>query len=187
MAKVAGNMVLVGVSGMIGNQLVIRQADGRIIMSQAPVPSTKPPSELQAEGRLNFQSGVIYAKGVYSDPAKKALYEAKVKPGTSAFNVAVADFLKAPNIDEIDLGNYNGTAADTIRVRVTDDFQVVKVTVTIHNADGTLVEEGEAVQQENVIDWLYTVTADNPSLEGDRIEIRAWDRPEHVTEEEKTI
>ena len=39
--------------------------------------------------------------------------------------------------------------------------------VTIANADGSLVEEGDAVLQPNGLDWVYTATADNPSLEGD--------------------
>ena len=102
-------------------------------------------------------------------------------------HVAVADFFHAPDIDEIDVTNYRGAVGDTIRIRATDDFKVKQVHVTISNADGSLVEQGDAVQQANEIDWLYTATTANESTAGDRIVIRASDKPGNITEEEKAL
>ena len=101
--------------------------------------------------------------------------------------MAVADFFHAPDIDEIDVTNYRGAVGDTIRIRATDDFKVKQVHVTISNADGSLVEQGDAVQQANEIDWLYTATTANESTAGDRIVIRASDKPGNITEEEKAL
>lgn len=42
----------------------------------------------------------------------------------SAYSVAVADYFHAPDIKEVDLGGYTGTAGDLISVKVTDDFKV---------------------------------------------------------------
>jgi len=75
---------------------------------------------------------------------------------------------------------------DTIRVRVTDDFKVVQVRVTIVNEDGTQVEEGDAVQQDNMLDWVYTATADGGDTAGDKIVVRASDKPGNITEREQS-
>jgi len=59
---------------------------------------------------------------------------------------AAPDFFHAPNIDEIDLKEYSGAVGETIRVRVTDDFRVEQVQVSIVNSDGSLVEQGDAIK-----------------------------------------
>jgi len=50
-----------------------------------------------------------------------------------------------------------------------------------------LVEQGDAVQQENAIDWLYTATVENESTEGDKIVVRASDKPGHIAEAEQVM
>jgi hypothetical protein len=187
MAKVAGNIVLHGAHGKLGDQIVIRQRSGTTILSQAPVASGKEPTAAQAAHRLRFQLAVLYGKKVLGDATLEAEYAARAEGLKNAYNVAVADFLHAPDIDEIDVTNYHGAVGDTIRIRVTDDFEVKQVTVAIHNGDGSLVEEGDAVQQDDVIDWLYTATAENTEMAGDRIEIKAMDRPGNITEEEQPL
>ena len=101
--------------------------------------------------------------------------------------VAVADFLHAPDVDEIDVTDYHGAINDSIRVRVTDDFKVQQVQVSILNADGTLVEEGNAAKQGNEIDWIYTATATNESKEGDKIVVRASDKPGNISAMEQVV
>lgn len=99
----------------------------------------------------------------------------------------MADFLHAPDIDVIDLLGYSGAVGDSIRVRVIDDFKVVQVQVIIYNADGSVVEQGDALQQANGLDWLYTATAANPTTSGDRIVIRASDKPGNISEQEQIV
>jgi len=72
-------------------------------------------------------------------------------------------------------------------VRATDDFRVTQVQVSIVNADGSVVEEGNAVQQANGIDWLYTATVANESLAGDKIVVRASDKPGNITTLEQEV
>jgi len=72
-------------------------------------------------------------------------------------------------------------------VRVTDDFRVAQVQVSIYNADGSLEEQGEAIQQENALDWLYTATVENESTEGNRIVVRASNKPGHIAEAEQVM
>jgi hypothetical protein len=85
------------------------------------------------------------------------------------------------------LSGYVGKKGDAIRVQATDDFKVAAVRVRIENGDGSLVEEGAAVQQANALDWVYTATATNADLNGDKITIRASDKPGHFDEEVRTL
>ena len=59
----------------------------------------------------------------------------------------------------------------------------MQVQVSIYNADGSLVEQGDAVQQENAIDWLYTAAVANEATDGDKIVVRASDKPGHIAME----
>ena len=187
MAKVAKNIVLFGASGKLGDQIVIRQRGGTTILSQAPGERKQEPTEAQKVQQERFQEAVIYAKTQIADADAKAEYAEKATGLKSAYNVAVADFFHAPDIDEIDVTNYKGAVGETIRVRATDDFKVVQVQLSIYNADGTLVAQGDAEQQDNQLDWVYTATAANESTEGDKIVVRASDKPGHIAEEEQVM
>ena len=187
MAKVAKNIVLYGASGKLGDQIVIRQRGGTTILAQAPGERKSEPTEAQRIHQSKFQQAIIYGKKVVADAAEKAEYEVKAEGLKTGFNVAVADFFHAPSVDEIDLTNYSGQVGDTIRVRVVDDFRVVQVQVGIYNADGSLVEQGDAVQDDNVLDWLFTGTVINESTDGDKIVVKASDKPGNITEAEETM
>jgi len=187
MADSTKNIILHGASGKIGDLLVIRQRAGRTILSAAPGKREKEATENQKEHQSRFQQAIIYGKSVVDDETKKAEYAEKATGMKTAFNVAVADFFHAPDIEEIDLTNYNGAVNDIIRIRATDDFKVERVHVAIYNSDGSLVEEGDATKTDNQLDWLYTSTVVNESLDGDKIIVQAIDRPGNVTEEERNI
>jgi hypothetical protein len=100
--------------------------------------------------------------------------------------VAVADFFNAPDIESVDLSGYSGKAGNIIRIFVTDDFTVSSVTVSIHNADGSPVEEGYT-QPSVGYEWRYTATAANETLAGDRILITASDLPGNAATGEQTL
>ena len=109
------------------------------------------------------------------------------KNGETACNVAVADFLRAPHIDEFDISRYNGSPGSYIRVRAVDDFRVSRVTVTIQNADRTEVEHGDAVLQPGTIWWRFTAMVENSSYQGDKIVVRVSDVPGNVIQKEADI
>ena len=115
------------------------------------------------------------------------MYAQKASAGQSAFNVAVADYFNAPDIQEIDVTAYTGQIGSTIRVRATDDFTVESVSVHIANGDGSLVEEGSAILQQNGLDWLFTATKLNDSLIGDRITVTVFDIPHNSVALEKIL
>lgn len=188
MARVSNNIITQGLSGTIGGTLVFRQVGNQTVVSAAPKESDKAPTAKQLAHQERFQMAALYAKAQLADPTSKAEYEAaRNDESGNAYAIAVADFMQAPDIHTIDLSDYTGQVGDTISVRVTDNFKVMGVKLRIENADGSLVEETAAVRQTNGLDWVFTATAANASLIGDKITILATDKPGNLTKETRTL
>lgn len=157
MAKVKKNVVIKGLSGSLGDQLVIKGGKGgRTIVSVKPTfPEDRVFSQAQKEHMEDFREALMYAK----DAARvEAIYAEKAE-GTplSGYNVAVADWFHAPEIGAIDLSGWTGQAGQPIRIKALDDVKVERVTVLITDAEDVLIEQGAAVQ-ENGLWWVYTTT-----------------------------
>ncbi|MFT3739093.1 MAG: hypothetical protein QM786_10065 [Breznakibacter sp.] len=187
MAKVGENIVTTGFSGKLGNLIVFSNRAGKTIVSTAPKKRKAEPTEAQEKHRLKFQEAILYSQNANADPTIKALYKTSAKEGQTAHNVAVADFLNAPSINEIDVSKYTGQPDSYIQIRAIDDFNVKEVSVAIQNADGSEVESGMATLQPGSIWWRYTATAANQSLSGDKIIVRATDIPGNLTQQTAEI
>lgn len=187
MAQSKNNIVTHGLSGKVGDLLVFSQRNGKTIVGKVPKQSTRELSEGQKEHRRKFQKAVLYAKSVLNDPAKKEIYEQVVdrSKGQTTYNVAVADLLNSPDIESIDLSAYMGNVGDVIKIMVTDDFGVEEVKVMIENPDGSLVEEGNAI--DSGVEWVYTATVQNADLTGDKITITASDAPANISEKSEIL
>ncbi|HYG38092.1 MAG TPA: hypothetical protein VD908_05710 [Cytophagales bacterium] len=187
MAKIKNNPALFGASGKFGDIMVFRQFKGKTVLSYN-TEKTEELTEKQLAVKDRFNEAVIYAKSKTQDPIIKAEYEARMGDKfTSAYSVAVADFLRVPEIRNINLVAYNGQAGDKILIRAVDDFKVVSVSVLITNPDGTVIESGLAVLTDNGMDWEYTATVTNPTYLGDKIRVQVTDLPGNVVSEERTI
>jgi hypothetical protein len=187
MAKQARNVVTHGLSGKVGDLLVFRQVKGQTIVSNAPKVSKKLSEKQQAQ-RRRFSRAVIYAKAATGRPESKEIYDAlAARKGRTPFTVAVADFLNAPEIRNLDLSHYTGQAGDAIRVEVSDDAIVKRITVSITNADGSLVEEGDAQSDASGHVWTYTATQANANLAGDKIVVTVHDLPDNITQKEQAL
>ncbi|MBF9222595.1 hypothetical protein [Hymenobacter ruricola] len=188
MAKVKNNIVTLGLSGTLGGQLVFRQTSRGTEVSVAPQAPSGPPSAAQTAQRERFQQAIIYARGQAQDPAVQAEYAADAKARNQTIsNVLVSDYFHAPDIQEVNIAAYTGKVDDVIAITATDDHAVKGVRVKIENGDGSLVEEGAAQQQADPNQWLYTATARNTTLDGDKITVTAYDNPGHVTTNTQTL
>jgi hypothetical protein len=190
MAKVKKtNVVMYGVSGKIGDLLIFRQMkDGKIVVAKVPDRSESDnPSEEQIKHRKRFQQAVLYGKGAINNPETGELYKkVAAKRNKQPFNVAVADYFNAPDINAIDTSKYTGVIGDQILISASDDFMVKAVKVSIINSDGSLVEKGEATQIDGNL-WGYVATQQNDNLEGDKIIVSASDLPGNVTDAEELL
>ncbi|MFD1628624.1 hypothetical protein [Pseudopedobacter beijingensis] len=184
--KVVDNDLVMGASGKIGKMLVFRQKAGKTIIAKRGI-RTAPLSVDQEAVTERFREAAIYAKKVSDDPLKKALYEAVAKPGQTAFNLALADFWKAPVVKKITLDDYNGQIGGTILVRAIDNFKVETVTVQILDGNSSILETGQAILQDNGLDWLYTATVENSSLQASTVRVTASDLPGNKTVQDQVV
>lgn len=190
MAKVKLNPILEQISGKIGD-LVFRRYGDETIISQNPDRSGIVPSAAQLAARERFREAALYGKIVMADPETKALYtDAAKTKGQPVFSLTVADFFNAPAVNEVDLSAYSGAIGDEIIIIARDDFEVLDVAVNLSESDGSLIENGAAV--ETPADsgrWIYTTTASVATGTTVRIAVTASDRPGGLgtAEEEKVL
>jgi len=180
MAKINSNLVIHGLSGMLGKQVVVRRLkNGQYVMSAAPHHRPRELTDAQKVHREKFHQAILYAKGAQDNPVYADLANAR---GLSKYNVALADFLHPPEIQNIDVSSYRGKAGETIVITAVDDAKVKTVGVMIVNNDGTLVEKGTAVPiDSNSNQWTYT-TNNSASSSSVKIVVDAADLAGHVAE-----
>lgn len=178
MAKTKRNIILDGLSGAVGKQLLIRQyRAGHTVVGAPPV--FKPDrafSELQLARQLAFREAAAYAVTAKDNP----LYTRKAA-GTArnSYNLAISDWLHPPEILALELGDWHGQPGAVIRIQAQDDVQVCLVTISISDPRGALLEQGPA-RQVDPLWWEYTTTsAASGSLE---VLACAQDLPGHVTQ-----
>ncbi len=182
MAQVRNNIIIQGLSGMIGKQILIRQDKiGRTIISARPrYNANRILSETQKQHHDKFREAAAYARAARG----AAVYISKAA-GTpmNPYNVALADWFHAPEILEINLGDWSGQPGKVLRVKAIDDVLVTGVNVHIQGAGGTLLEQGEATQVDGLW-WEYTTHATGSgSL---TVLASAQDMPGNLTEMSKT-
>ncbi len=178
MAKVRNNIIIQGLSGSLGDQLVIRQDKaGRTIVGVSPTfDPNRTYTTSQTEQQERFRDASVYARGAKDE----AVYVNKAQ-GTplNPYNVAIADWFHAPEIKELDVKAWNGAAGQIIRIQVVDDVKVTQVHVVITDDADVVLEQGTAAPAEGAW-WSYTTTAaagGNP-----RIVVTARDLPGNIAE-----
>ena len=187
MARVKKNILAQGLSGMLGKTIVFRQVGDETIATSRPVRNGELSVKQKAQ-QAKFTQAVQYANGQMADPTAKAEYAlAKDKLFDTSFNIAVADFLGSPSVQEIDTIAYKGKVGDKIRVRAVDDFKVASLLVQVLKADNTVAEQGQAVQQANKIDWVYMATTAITALTGFKVVASAKDKPGKSASQTKTL
>lgn len=187
MATTKNNVIVKGASGKFGRQIVFSQRAGKTIMSKPPV-RTAPPTPKQIQQQEKFAKAATYAKNALLDPTLKEAYtnEAKKRQDVSPYNMAMTDYLRPPQITNVDHSAYTGNASDEkIIIEVADTFKVVSVKVKITAANNSPLEEGNATLVKGK--WEYTTTANNATLTGTKITLTATDRPGNTTTKEITL
>jgi hypothetical protein len=176
----AKNSVITGkLSGILGKELVFRDWEGKTVVAKAPKARTGEPSPGQAQNQEKFLLASRYGLAVKDgqDQGIKDAYKARLRPRQNLYARAVEDFMSPPEVKTIDTKSYTSVAGSTLTIRAVDDFRVTGVLVEIYSASGALLEKGNAVQQNNGVDWTYTATQANSPLAGSKINAIATDVP----------
>ena len=169
MAKVKSSSFIEKLSGKYGDAVFRQMKDGRIIICHKPDFSNRQFSQDQ----LDHQDLVKLAAAYGKVASKEHPIYAKKAEGTkkNAYNVAFADWFHPPVVHGI---RY---AADEFRVEVRDDVMVTHVRLTILDAEGNILEQGDAKLHYGPF-WEY-----QPVSMG-RIRVEAWDLPGNVASHE---
>ena len=151
MAKVIDNILVRGLSGKLGDQVVFRRLkDGRTIVCNKPDFSNRKLSKSQKGHHKRFQAAAAYASAASrTHPIYAQLAEGTMK---NAYNIALGDWFHAPVIHRVE------RRGKTIRIEATDDVLVASVQVTILDANGKVVEKGDGTRGKGDW-WEYKATA----------------------------
>ena len=176
MANLKFNGWMKNVRGASGDIVFKRQYD-KLVVAQKAKFDPKPPTATQLAHRKRFITAAGYAKSVIDDPVARVPYaEAAKARNTSAFALALRDFMILPTVTEVDLAAYYGKVGDPITVRAEDDFELT-LKVTITHANGAVLEQGLATPTFEPGVYVYHATTVAPTNEMLRIEAVAKDRP----------
>jgi hypothetical protein len=166
-----------GLSGSVGGGMVFRTWNGRTYISTSPS-KPKKQSPIQKENRLKFKMATHFAKKMMNDPAKKEEYKklAKKMKLPNAYTAAITEYMRKPEIREVELSAYSGRENQEIGVDVRKKgFEIEVVEVIISDEKGNLVEQGKAVRG-RIMNWTYTTTKTVENYETLQIIIRAKER-----------
>ncbi|WP_343670843.1 hypothetical protein [Chitinophaga sp.] len=178
MAIVKDNILLQLVRGTLGDQITIYERNGQIIMAKKRGPSKKKPTKKQLEARYKMQVAAAYAVVILEDPELKAYYKSLAGPGQNAYNMAVKDAYRSPEVQNIKFEE------ETVVVTAKDEFRVAEVQVRIVDAAGVILEKGAAVLGRNGVDWYYKAANLPP---GGKVIVVAVDLPGNETVREVSL
>jgi|SRR5579862_9859202 len=182
MAKSVPNASTGNLKGRIGD-LVYYKFHGEPCVRGVPH-REDPPTPPEEKNRSRFRAASKFGQSTLTDPEQKARYAAAAaRTGSTAYNVAVSDFMHCPVITEVDLTAYTGRAGQIIRMRV-EEKKIGAVAVGIRIEDDTrtvVLEEGMATVADDGFTWSYTALKDSPPDRYLWITITAQDQPRNRT------
>ncbi|UYQ95003.1 hypothetical protein MKQ68_07835 [Chitinophaga horti] len=162
------NAICSGARGKFGKQIVSYFRYGRQIIAKAPRKRPGRGTDAQERTKANFRDGAVWSARVRKSQELHAIYKAGRHGALNAHNLAISDFLQAPVIHHVEIGDTG------IVVTATDNFRVAGVTVQLYNRNGQLIESGKALASGNDT-WLYEPVKEQ--LDGCRIVVSVKDLP----------
>ena len=180
MSLIKNNPIMNGASGMLGKVVVYRQFRGKTLMCNRPVKS-RILTPHQQKMKSRFLEAVAFAKKQIADPVTKALYQ----PGpeskfTSAYAAALADYLKRPVVESVDVSGYQGNAGDVIVVKASDVARTLMVAVSVFGVDGNVIDHGDAVENVFTDSYVFRASHRNAFVRGSKVLVTVKDRPGNI-------
>src|ERR1039457_304487 len=182
MANATENVIDRRLRGKFGKFCIFRTINFKTFMSPYPDYSKRTWSKNQKAVRMRFRDAMIWTRQTLDDPEKRKFYQKKAKRGQSVWNVGVADYMKKPRIDKIDIRDYKGQKGDLIHIQARDNYMIKTVMITLLNAMGLEVESYLIPNNTDFFVWEYEAMEPNPDWQGGRVVVRITDSPGNVTE-----
>lgn len=187
MANSKTNMITHGYHGKVGDQFVLRSRGGKSVIAAKPDRDKVIQSQPQKDQCKRFSGAVNYAKAALQDPVRRLYYESRATKSKTAYNMAVADFLTMPWIDQIDATGYNGNIGDKIVVMAANNSKVSSMAVAVSDPSGIVLESGPCQLDPLTNNWFYSTTTEQIPVTGNKIVATVHDLPGHVVQMELTL
>jgi hypothetical protein len=98
---ISRDFILSGLRGRLG-PLVVRQCNGRTIISHRPSKTKNPPTDVQFELRERFKRASRRVQELLADPERARAYAREAKEaGMPAFAIAMADVMHPPEATDV--------------------------------------------------------------------------------------
>ncbi|UYQ95509.1 hypothetical protein MKQ68_10395 [Chitinophaga horti] len=172
------NAISTGARGQFGRQVVLYVRYGALIIAKAPRKRPGRGTDAQERTKANFRNGAQWSAKVRKSVILNEMYKAKRRGALNVHNLAIADFLQAPVIHDIELNDAG------IIITATDNVKVAAVKVSIYNSNGKLIETGVATQDDEK-SWCYN--PERRDLRGCRLVVTANDLPGNETVQELAL
>ena len=177
MAKLDANEIIGLLHGKLGGLIFSRTQDGQIQVRRRPVRRAA-----FREGELTnqdtFAQAIAYVAAARQEPELYTPYQQAGKlKGKRACDLAHSDFRNPPVITDIDLSAYTGSPGQRILVQAVDDFEVVRLVVTVAKVDHEVIEIGTSAQVPETGAWRYVTQLSAAGLQVVTIHVTAFDRP----------
>jgi hypothetical protein len=156
MANVYRNRFSRGWNGASGDPFVVHKTgSGKSIVAGKPMfDDAMAYTERQTMHQAAVRDSALYAS--FAENLEAYICKAK-ELGTTAYALAVADWYGAPRVLEINVDRWTGKVGESIRVKARDNVMVASVLLVIRDAQGQIMEMGEAVQAgTDSAWWNYT-------------------------------
>jgi hypothetical protein len=163
MAVVRMNDLIEGLSGKVG-KIIFRTYRGKTYASSRPR-KRREQSEQQRSNREKFKLATQYAKRMMKDADMKAYYKriAKQLALPNAYTAAITDYMRKPQIIEVDVKKYTAKPGGHISISAQKkNFKLDAVNVIISSHDNQIVEVGKA-EYEGAGQWIFRSTLSSPS------------------------
>ncbi len=183
MAIAKDHPIFAGFRGKLG-PFSLRQREGgrtQLILLQESGPRTA--SEAQALHQERFKAATVFAKVQQTDPLYVQI--AGPMPDVSAYNLAVRDYMRPPDIELIDVDEWSNLTSNVLRAVVLDAVPVPLVTCVIYTlSDEELLIGGEMTpdtEVDGLWEWSPSEALDG-ELTGLGFRVTATDRAGNVAE-----
>jgi hypothetical protein len=177
MANVYRNKFARGWNGASGEPFVVHQTvSGKTIAAGKPVfDDNLAYTERQPMHQAAVRDSALYASFAENQEAYTRL---AAERGTTAYALAVADWYGAPRVLEINVDRWTGEVGETIRVKTRDNVMVASILLVIRDAQGHILEMGNALQsEEGSAWWNYTTQSPVPLMPFPGVQAIACDLP----------
>lgn len=195
MAKIVLNPAIQVISGDISGFVYRLQADGSLIIAKARVRREDyvPTPAQEAQMQKFKEASARYTRLMQEADVREAYEKVLATAGPTARlrAMVMGDVMSAPQIDTLDLSNYQGRAGDTISVLAEDNVGVARLELGIFDQTASAVLETASYQLEDRVrgemEWVYTATVDAPAEHAIEVQVAAYDLAGNKMEQVATM